>query len=149
MTPCSPTTGHRTRPKARKKITPYCSWPWKCVWQRVCVFPIGNRDVWELGAQAGVCAVRAGAHCQRDRGGLVDPRQPALPDLCSLHQTGGPRRRQVRNLDTSECSHWTAGYQLEHISYAVVVDKWIWPKQIIAMFTFRLPAKKLQRLGNL
>lgn len=75
--------------------------PWTCL-------IAGNRDVWELGAQTGVCPLRAGAHCQRDCGGLADPSQPALPGVCSLHQTRGSWRCQVRHLDSSEYSHWIA-----------------------------------------
>ena len=85
------------------------NWSVKCVC--VCV-TVGNRDVRELGPQAGVGPLRTRAERQCDRGGLADPRQPALPHICSLHQTGGPGRCQVCDLDPSECFHWTVSKQL-------------------------------------
>lgn len=95
-----------------EQIRPYCSWPQICVWKKTktkkcawpCVCQLGDGDVRELGAQAGVGPLQARAQCQCDSGGLADPRQPALPDICSLHQTRGPRCRQVCHLDPSECS---------------------------------------------
>lgn len=79
------------------------------VCDRVCVcVTLGDGDVRELGAQAGVCSLRACAQCQCDCGGLADPCQPALPHVRSLHQTSGPWCGQVCNMDTSECFHWTS-----------------------------------------
>lgn len=100
-------THQLTRAKSKKKNpqksvgkTSLCDQVCVCVCLRVCV--VGNGNVWELGAQAGVCPVRTWAYFQRHRGGLADPSKPALPDLGGLHQAGGPRRGQVCHLDPGE-----------------------------------------------